>query len=332
MILGTRRTQDLGIPSHRFRAYIRACRRLGPHRLVEPASLTMDQALVEPLFHNLQVTEEGGPHAPTVDVLVAAQLGVTDEGHLHSPPSGLASSTVKRLLEPLISEHWLVPAAGAARCCHRVTAVYGGPDIPGQPTYRAYAFGDDGRMTALPQCPQVSATDLSPWPVIMWEPSRPWRPGHRRAAGVLGRFLLGPPSVSCVGPHTWGIGCRPVQDLVVREAMTRLTVMAAVGKGTLSHSDGLPGSSRAAAVAFGPDYASGSPWMSLHPRHRIHWRDRQAEQEDPPATSTPLSPQTDTLDLAASHTAACGTCPVHAGMVNFTCSGAFSSIPGFQET
>ena len=72
MILGTRRTQDLGIPSHRFRAYIRACRRLGPHRLVEPASLTMDQALVEPLFHNLQVTEEGGPLAPTVDLLVAA--------------------------------------------------------------------------------------------------------------------------------------------------------------------------------------------------------------------------------------------------------------------
>ena len=71
-----------------------------------------------------------------------------------------------------------------------------------------------------------------------------------------------------------------------------------------SHSDGLPGSSRAAAVAVGPDYASGGPWMNLYPGYRIHWRDRQAEQEDPPAKSTPLPPQTDILDSAALPTAA----------------------------
>ena len=62
--------------------------------------------------------------------------------------------------------------------------------------------------------------------------------------------------------------------------------------------DGRPGSSRAAAVAFGPDYSSGAPWMSLHPGHRIHWRDRQAEQENHPALPTPQSPQTDTVDRA----------------------------------
>ena len=52
--------------------------------------------------------------------------------------------------------------------------------------------------------------------------------------------MLGPPSVSCVDIHTWGTGCRPLQDLVVREAKTRLTVMAAVGKGTLAIAFCLP--------------------------------------------------------------------------------------------
>ena len=105
VILGTRRTQDLGISSHRFRAYIRAYRRLAPHRLVEPASLTMSQILVEPLFHNLQVTEEGRPLTPTGDFLEAALLGMTDVGHLHSPPSGVVSSLVERLLGALPG-HW----------------------------------------------------------------------------------------------------------------------------------------------------------------------------------------------------------------------------------
>ena len=62
----TRRTQGLGISSHGFRAYIRAYRRLGPHRLVQPASLTMGQIVVEPLFHDFQATDEGRPLAPPV--------------------------------------------------------------------------------------------------------------------------------------------------------------------------------------------------------------------------------------------------------------------------
>ena len=95
VILGTRRTQDLGISSHRFRASIRAYRRLAPHRLVEPASLTMSQTFVEPLFHNLQVKEEGRPFTPTGDFLEAALLGMTDVGHLHSPPSGVVSYLVE---------------------------------------------------------------------------------------------------------------------------------------------------------------------------------------------------------------------------------------------
>ena len=44
--------------------------------------------------------------------------------------------------------------------------------------------------------------------------------------------------------------------------------------------------------------------VTILPPHRVYWRDRRAEQEDPPVTSTPLPPQTDTLDSAALPTAA----------------------------
>ena len=37
--------------------------------------------------------------------------------------------------------------------------------------------------------------------------------------------------MSCVELHLWGIGSRPLQNQVVKEAMTRLTVMPAVDKG-----------------------------------------------------------------------------------------------------
>ena len=86
----------------------------------------------------------------------------------------------------------------------------------------------------MPQSPQISDTDFSPRVVVMWDPSRPWRPGHRQTGAASAPYLLGPQSASCVDPHLWGIGSRPLQDLVVREATTRLTVMAAVRKGTLS--------------------------------------------------------------------------------------------------
>ena len=344
MILGTRRTQDLGVQSLRFRAYIRAYRRLSPHRLVQPASLSRIQLDVEPLFYNLQVTEEGRPLTPTGDLLLAAQMGVTDVGHLHLPPPGVDSTLVSRLLDALpdswrgklqteqSSTDWFQQQGPPGVIIERLQS----QTVQAQPFYRAYAVADDGRMTVLPQCPQVSPADMSPRVVVMWDPSRPWRPGRRRAAGGLSPYLLGSPSASCMDPHLWGIGSRPLQDLVVREATTRLTVMAAVQKGTLlpasasclpaawdTDDRGLsviqarwldkisarqslvqtaspPGSCRSASDAFGPDYASGAPWMNLYPGYRTHWRDRQAEQEDQPAPAfTPELPPDDTVDPAA---------------------------------
>ena len=63
----------------------------------------MGQIVVEPSFRNLQATEEGRPLAPTGELLVAAQRGMIDVGHLDLPPSGVASSMVDRLLEALPS-------------------------------------------------------------------------------------------------------------------------------------------------------------------------------------------------------------------------------------
>ena len=77
---GHQEDTGLGHQSLRFRAYIRAHQRLNPHRLVQPASLTMAQLVVKPLSHNLQVTEEGRPLTPTGGLLLAAQLGMTDVG------------------------------------------------------------------------------------------------------------------------------------------------------------------------------------------------------------------------------------------------------------
>ena len=46
----TKRTQDLGFQNRRATGYVASFRRLLPHRLVPPSSLTRDQVLREPLF------------------------------------------------------------------------------------------------------------------------------------------------------------------------------------------------------------------------------------------------------------------------------------------
>ena len=66
MILGTRRTQDLGIRSLRFRAYIRAHRRLNPHRLVQPASLTRHSWLWSPSSTTSRSQRREGHSLPLV--------------------------------------------------------------------------------------------------------------------------------------------------------------------------------------------------------------------------------------------------------------------------
>ena len=46
-------------------------------------------------------------------------------------------------------------------------------------------------------------------------------------------YLLDPPRASTVDPRLWGFGRRPSHQLVVREASTRLTALAAARKGLL---------------------------------------------------------------------------------------------------
>ena len=83
ILFSTSRIQDLGISSGRVRAYARAFRRLQPHRLVHPSSLTLAQIVVGPLFHNLRVLEGERPFTSTMDFLAVAQSAVTAVGDLH---------------------------------------------------------------------------------------------------------------------------------------------------------------------------------------------------------------------------------------------------------
>ena len=46
-------------------------------------------------------------------------------------------------------------------------------------------------------------------------------------------YLLGPPRASTVDPRLWGFGRRPSHRLVVREASSRLTALAAARQGLL---------------------------------------------------------------------------------------------------
>ena len=117
IILTTRRLRDLGIQSKRIRAYTQAYRRLKPHRLVQPSSLTAAQIAAEPLFHNAQITEGGKPLLPTAVLLAAAQQGITAVGDLSSGAPNIGPVALLRLQQAL-PEPWRAfqqmhqPAAG----------------------------------------------------------------------------------------------------------------------------------------------------------------------------------------------------------------------------
>ena len=105
VILTTRRTQDLGIESSRVRAYVQAYRRLQPHRLGLPSSLTAAQIAAEPLFHSLQITEDGRPFTPTARYLALAQHGVTTVGDLLAS-AFLSGSTAFLRVQQALPERW----------------------------------------------------------------------------------------------------------------------------------------------------------------------------------------------------------------------------------
>ena len=105
VIFSTRRTQDLGISSSRFRAYIAAYRRLQPHRQILPTALTLAQVLVEPLFHNLQIRQAERPLTPSGPFQMAAQHGLTAVGDLQAPPQGLDTTLLDSIRQAL-PEHW----------------------------------------------------------------------------------------------------------------------------------------------------------------------------------------------------------------------------------
>ena len=344
IILTTRRTQDLGVESGRIRAYIQAYRRLRPHRLVPPASLTAAQIAAEPLFHNLQITEGGKPLVPTAELLTAARQGVTAVGDLISQAHALEPAALARMQQALPEQwrtanhtqqpasDWLQDIAGGGRIFYREQV----EDVPpgGQQfLYTAYTLQADGRLSQLDSCPFLPLHDLLPVTVILWDPARPWRPGKRPVPSREAPYLLGPPAVSTVDPSLWGVGQRPCHQLVVKEASTRLTVLAAFGKRVLlsplspvvpaiwegggkslaglesKWTDRLisaagraqpaqpPALTRSAAQAFGPDYGAGAAWFTLHPSQREHWRSRQLEQAGQISQSTPPASQQQTDDL-----------------------------------
>ena len=244
VILTTRRTQDLGIESSRVRAYVQAYRRLQPHRLVLPSSLTAAQIAAEPLFHNLQITEDGRPFTPTARYLALAQHGVTTVGDLLASafPSG---STAFLRVQQALPERWRTltelqqpasawfqhPTSGRLVLHrHQIVETQAGQQ---QCLYTPYQPQPDGRLISLDSCPHLPFEDLQPVTVISWDPARAWRPGQRASSSREAPYLIGPPAASTVDPTLWGISSRPCHQLVVREASTRLTVLAAFSKQAL---------------------------------------------------------------------------------------------------
>ena len=360
IILTTRRLQDLGIQSKRIRAYTQAYRRLQPHRLVQPSSFTAAQIAAEPLFHNAQITEGGKPLLPTAELLPAAQQGVTAVGDLSSGAPNIGPVALLRLQQAL-PEPWRAfqqmqqPAAGwftlltnGGCIIHRELVELDAAAQTGQQQLvcMAYRSDPDGRLTPMDSCPFLPVHALRPVLVTYWDPARTWRPGKRPAASREAPYLIGPPTASAVDPSLWGIGRRQCHQLVVREAATRLTVLAAFSRGTLlspraptvpaiwegggrsltslearwtdrlstvaegaQPAQPLQAPTRSAHRALGPDYEAGAPWLRLSPSQRDHWRDRQLNQANlgPQSQLPPPHQRLDDLaDAAAGHSEQAG--------------------------
>ena len=291
VILSSRRTQDLGIESSRVRAYVQAYRRLQPHRLLLPSSLTAAQIAAEPLFHNLQIMENGRPLAPTAEFLALAQQGVTTVGDVLSDASSPASTALLRIQQALPQQWkthtelqqppsaWFQHPTSGTLVLHRDQILEAQPGQQ-QYMYTAYQPQPDGRLTGLDSCPYLPFEDLQPVTVISWDPARAWRPGKRASFSREAPYLLGPQAASTVDPTLWGIGSRPCHQLVVREASTRLTVLSAFSKRALLS----PGSPAVPAIWEG----GGRSLLSME----SSWTDRLTHVADRAQPAQPLAART----------------------------------------
>ena len=210
----------------------------------------------------------------------------------------------------------------------------------------AYRSDPDGRLNPMDSCPFLPVHALRPVLVTYWDPARTWRPGKRPAASREAPYLIGPPTASAVDPSLWGIGRRQCHQLVVREAATRLTVLAAFSRGTLlspraptvpaiwegggrsltslearwtdrlstvaegaQPAQPLAAPTRSAHQALEPDYEVGAPWLRLSPSQRDHWRDRQLNHADlgpQGELPTPHQRLDDLADAAVGHSEVAG--------------------------
>ena len=229
----TKRTQDLGFQNRRATGYVASFRRLLPHRLVPPSSLTRDQVLREPLFYNAQVTENNLPLPATGVWLPMVLARVTSVGHLLHPPPDLPAALLHRM-------HTALPVCWSAllwapdpppacwyidtRFSDRLLLARPDPALPGQPVWSSFTILPDNSVRELPFCPALPPLPIPRALVVAWDSSRPWRPGHTPKVGLSsGQYFVGENTSSVLDPALWGFGKRLCTQLVVREAADRLT-------------------------------------------------------------------------------------------------------------
>ena len=210
----TKRTQDLGIQNRRATGYAASFRRLLPHRLVPPSSLTRDQVLREPLFYNAQVTENNLPLPATGVWQPMVLAGVTSVGHLlHSQPD-LPAELLNRM-QTALPVCWSAllwapapPPAGwymDTRFSDRLLLARPDPALPSRPVWSSFTVLPDNSIQELSCCPA-----LPPWPipralVVEWDSSRPWRPGHTPTVGLSSRlYFVGESTSFC--PRSCSVG------------------------------------------------------------------------------------------------------------------------------
>ena len=213
VLLSDRRIQDLDSSGH-VRAYARAFRRLQPHRLVHPSSLTLTQIIVEPLFHKLRVLEGGRPLNPTGDILAVAQTAVTAVGDLHQMAQtlmpdiqavGSSAAWLERANRDTADRGTAIPA-----CCFLDLVLSRERPSDLNQTQPAvlwpYSVRSDGRLSSQDWCPHLESGGLEPRIVIPWDTARTWRP---QAASLMAReefYLLGPPRAYTVDPDYGALG------------------------------------------------------------------------------------------------------------------------------
>jgi exonuclease III len=240
----TKRTQDLGIQSRRATGYVASYRRLLPHRLVPPSTLTRDQVLREPLFLNAQVTEHGLPLLTAGVWQPMVLAGVTSVGHLLSPPPCLSAELLARAYSALpacwSSLLWAPDPAPAGwyvdpRLTGRLLLASPDPALPGQPVWSSFTVLPDNSVQELSFCPPLPPLPIPRALVVEWDSTRPWRPGHTPTVGPsTSLYFVGESTSSVLDPALWGFGKRLCTQLVVREAADRLTTLLATKRQLLA--------------------------------------------------------------------------------------------------